>query len=982
MFALGRSAASITKQTFQSYTLLHNQNLKYLSNACLNLKFGLSSLHRQSKTAERSLSWPYTTPSTRLCLDLPFSVSLRSHHSPAEAAVESACQTLSFDSTMPVAEKKPFERLPADVIPSHYNIRLRPNLVKYTFEGSQEIEVSVTKPTKEIHLNCADIVIQEAKFKKRTDVSGDGVKGDDGVVASSIKYDVDAELAILHFDGPLPLGKAKVMMKFTGELNDKMKGFYRSKYKTPDGEDRVLACTQFEATDARRAFPCWDEPALKASFDVTLVVPKDRVALSNMPIKKEEDLPVDDCGCWKVISYERTPVMSTYLLAFVIGEFDYVEGKDSDGVLVRVYTPVGKKEQGDFALDVAVKTLPFYKQYFDIAYPLPKIDLIAIPDFAAGAMENWGLVTYRETALLIDPSNSSSATKMWVALVVGHELAHQWFGNLVTMELWTHLWLNEGFASWIEYLCVDHCIPEFDIWTQFVTSDFIRALDLDALNNSHPIEVPVGHPAEVDEIFDAISYSKGASVIRMLHDYIGDTDFRKGMHDYLTKFQYSNAFTEDLWAALGTASGKPVNKVMTTWTKQMGFPMLQVKVARRDEAGITLNITQSKFSADGAEEPKGSNFHWLVPISFCTADAPAESRNKTLLETKSTEVTLTGVGRQSWVKLNPGTVGVYRVNYDDQLLQLLKEGIANKQLLPRDRLGLQNDLFAFAKAGKISVVEYLKVLQVFKAEENFTVWSDISAGVGLISTLVTNTDFQDSWEAFGRHLFSAVYKLVGWEAKKGEGYLIAMLRSLVLGKVGSFGLPEAVAEAKKRFAAHVKGTNTIPADLRGAVYSTVLKHGDEETFEQMLGVMRETDLHEERVRVLRVLGCVKQPELIKRVLAFSLSAEVRPQDAVFVVGSCTGTRIGRDMTWSFVKERWADFFKLYPGGFLQARLVKFATEGFASEDMAKDIEAFFADHPAPSAERTLQQSLETIRLQAAWLERDQMLLKEHLQKFK
>jgi len=274
------------------------------------------------------------------------------------------------------------------------------------------------------------------------------------------------------------------------------------------------------------------------------------------------------------------------------------------------------------------------------------------------------------------------------------------------------------------------------------------------------------------------------------------------------------------------------------------------------------------------------------------------------------------------------------------------------------------------------------VLQVFKAEENFTVWSDISAGVGLISTLVTNTDFQDSWEAFGRHLFSAVYKLVGWEAKKGEGYLIAMLRSLVLGKVGSFGLPEAVAEAKKRFAAHVKGTNTIPADLRGAVYSTVLKHGDEETFEQMLGVMRETDLHEERVRVLRVLGCVKQPELIKRVLAFSLSAEVRPQDAVFVVGSCTGTRIGRDMTWSFVKERWADFFKLYPGGFLQARLVKFATEGFASEDMAKDIEAFFADHPAPSAERTLQQSLETIRLQAAWLERDQMLLKEHLQKFK
>jgi len=882
---------------------------------------------------------------------------------------------------MPVAEKKPFQRLSTDVRPVNYNLKLRPYLTKFTFDGSQEIEVQVEKPTKEIRLNCADISIKEAKFKCHTNVTGDGVKQDDGVAAAEIKYEVDEEVAILAWDSPLPLGKALISMSFSGELNDKMKGFYRSNYKTPDGEERVLACTQFEATDARRAFPCWDEPAAKATFDVTLVVPKDRIALSNMPVKAEEDHPKDDCGCWKTVSYERTPIMSTYLLAFIVGEFDCVEGQSKDGVLVRVYTPLGKKEQGEFALDVAVKTLPFYKDYFNIAYPLPKIDLIAIPDFAAGAMENWGLVTYRETALLIDPANSSASTKQWVALVVGHELAHQWFGNLVTMEWWTHLWLNEGFASWIEYLCVDYCIPEFDIWTQFVTSDYMRALELDALNNSHPIEVPVGHPSEVDEIFDAISYSKGASVIRMLHDYIGDADFRKGMHEYLTKFQYKNAFTEDLWASLGEASGKPVNKVMTTWTKQMGFPMLSVDVVERKEDSLSLKVSQSKFSADGADEPKGAESHWLVPISFASADAPEQSRDKTLLETKSCQVTLSGVNPSQWVKLNPGTVGVYRTRYSDALLDLLKQGIADGQLSPRDRLGLQSDLFAFSKAGKSSVVDYLKVLQVFKGEKNFTVWTDICAAMGTLGTLVSHTDFQASFDAFGRDLFSTVYQAVGWDPVEGEGYLTAMLRALVLGRVGSYGLKEAVEEAQKRFAQHVDGTNLIPADLRSAVYATVLKNGDEDTFEKMLALFRAADLHEERVRILRVLGCVKKTELLKRVLEFSLSDEVRSQDTCFVVGGATNSRVGREMSWNFVKDKWDEFYKRYPGGFLQARLVKFATEGFASEEMAKEIEAFFVDHPAPSAERTIKQSLEMIRLQEAWLKRDTANLQQFLKSF-
>lgn len=364
--------------------------------------------------------------------------------------------------------------------------------------------------------------------------------------AKDITFSPDQETVTLKFDNNLDLGDGQLSLEFSGELNDKMKGFYRSKYFTSTGEERYAGVTQFEATDARRCFPCWDEPAIKATFDISLVVPKDRVALSNMPVRSQKD----HGDSYKIIEFDTTPIMSTYLVAVVVGEYDYVEGTSSDGVLVRVYTPVGKKDQGTFALEVATKVLPYYKEYFNIAYPLPKMDLIAIADFSAGAMENWGLVTYRETFVLVDPENTSLIRKQSIALTVGHEIAHQWFGNLVTMEWWTHLWLNEGYASFVEFLCVNHLFPDYDIWTQFVTDMYTRALELDCLQNSHPIEVPVGHPSEIDEIFDEISYNKGASVIRMLHHYIGDEDFRKGMNIYLTRHQYNNTKTEDLWNAL------------------------------------------------------------------------------------------------------------------------------------------------------------------------------------------------------------------------------------------------------------------------------------------------------------------------------------------------------------------------------------------------------------------------------------------------
>lgn len=863
---------------------------------------------------------------------------------------------------MPEKQPKPFERLPGNVIPKNYALRLQPDLAKFTFQGSQEITLDVKEETQTVILNCADIKVLGAKF---------------GDAAAELSYNEEDEKLTLAFPTKIPVGTGTLSMSFTGELNDKMKGFYRSKYTTPGGEERYGAVTQFEATDARRAFPCWDEPAVKATFDVTLVVPKDRVALSNMPVKCEAAMDGD--SNLKVVQYERTPIMSTYLLAFVVGEYDFIEDKDSDGVLVRVYTPVGKGEQGRFALEVAVKTLPFYKDYFQIAYPLPKMDLIAIADFAAGAMENWGLVTYRETALLIDPDNSSSSTRQWVALVVGHEIAHQWFGNLVTMEWWTHLWLNEGFASWIEYLCVDHCFPEYDIWTQFVSSDFTKAMELDALRNSHPIEVPVGHPSEVDEIFDAISYSKGASVIRMLHDYIGDKDFRTGMHQYICKWNYKNAQTPDLWKALEGPSGKPVGDVMKTWTSQMGFPVLKVS-QRQDGTNRVLTVTQEKFCADG-KRPDG-DFKWMVPAGICTASSPNKPVLTFMLDKETAEVTVPNVKPGDWVKLNSGTVGFFRTRYDSDMLDLLLPAVRNKTLPPRDRLGLQNDLFALARAGVAPTVDFLKLAMAYKDEDNYTVWSDLSSNLSSLSVILQYTEYYNNYQAYIRDLFKPIGAKLGWKPKPKEGHLDALLRSLVIGRLGRNGDPEYIKEAQARFEKHFDESETLPADFRGPVYTTVLTHGNEELFEKMLKLIERSDMQEEKVRIMRSLGAVKDEKLIQRVLEFAMSEQVRSQDAVFVVAGVTGSVLGREKAWKFVQQRWEEFLTRYKGGFLLSRLVKSTAESFITEERALEVEAFYEKNPAQAAERTIQQAIENIRLNAQQLKRDSEAMQAYLKEWK
>lgn len=578
--------------------------------------------------------------------------------------------------------------------------------------------------------------------------------------------------------------------------------------------------------------------------------------------------------------------------------------------------------------------------------------------------------------VLVDPENTSLIRKQSIALTVGHEVAHQWFGNLVTMDWWTELWLNEGYASFVEFLCVNFLFPEYDIWTQFVTDMYTAALDADCLDNSHPIEVPVNHPSEIDEIFDEISYNKGASVIRMLHNYLGDDDFRKGMNIYLKKYQYLNAVTENLWECLEEASKKPVGNIMRTWIKQMGFPKVRIAKNVQEEKGRRLVLEQTKFTANGNVDEKS---FWLIPVTISTKNS--SNAFTTVLDQKETEVFIEGVTDNDWIKINPGTIGFYRTQYSPEMLERFVPAISDLSLPPLDRLGLHDDLFALVQNGSSSTVDSLKLIDAYRNEDNFTVWSSIVTSLSKLKNILSHTDLTDKFNAYGISIFAPLAEKLGWESKPNENHLETLLRSLILSRLISFHDSKTCEEAKRRFYLHKSGKQMLPADLRMACYRAVLQEADEKVYEEMLNLYRSTDLHEEKDRISRALGSISDAQLLQKVIQFAMSDEVRAQDSVFVIASVAINPAGRDLSWAFFKENWKILLNQYSGGFLLTRLVKHLTENFATEDKAIEIENFFKEHEFPGAERTVQQSIETIRLSAAWLNRDILEIREFFKEF-
>uniref|UniRef100_A0A453KNZ8 Alpha-aminoacylpeptide hydrolase n=1 Tax=Aegilops tauschii subsp. strangulata TaxID=200361 RepID=A0A453KNZ8_AEGTS len=582
----------------------------------------------------------------------------------------------------------------------------------------------------------------------------------------------------------------------------------------------------------------------QAKFKLTLEVPSELVALSNMPVGN-----ATFAGPIKTVRYLESPPMSTYLVAIVVGLFEYVEGMTTKGTRVRVYTQIGKSNQGKFALDVGVKSLNLYKDYFDTPFPLPKLDMVAIPDFAAGAMENYGLVTYREVALLFDDKSSSASSRQSVAITVAHELAHQWFGNLVTMEWWTHLWLNEGFATWVSHLAVDSFFPQWNIWTQFLDST-TTALRLDSLEASHPIEVEIHHASEVDQIFDAISYDKGASVIRMLQSYLGAERFQKAMASYMKKYAYSNAKTEDLWAVLEKETGEPVKDLMTTWTKQKGYPVINAKIKGND-----IEIEQAQFLLDGSS---GSGM-WIVPLtSRCGA---YDTEKKLLLKLKREKLVIGSQcgdrkkGGNFWTKLNIDGTGFYRVKYDDELAAALQNALETKKLSLMDKIGIVDDLYALSIARQQTFASLLHLLYGYRGEADYSVLSHINTvttSIAKISADATPALAGDIKQLLIKILLSPAEKL-GWDPKKGESHLDVMLRPLLLTALVQLGHGKTINEGVRRFNIFTRdrGTSLLPPDTRKAAYLAVMQNvssSNRSGYDALRKIYKESAEGEERLQ--------------------------------------------------------------------------------------------------------------------------------------
>jgi puromycin-sensitive aminopeptidase len=854
--------------------------------------------------------------------------------------------------------------LPAEVRPVKYRITLSPDLTGFTFAGEETIDIEVKRPTAQIVLNAAELEIQAAH------VLLDGQR----MPAQSIELDAKAETATLTFGTPLTIGTSQLYMRFTGILNDKLRGFYRSEYTLPDGTKRVMATTQFEAPDARRAFPCWDEPAHKAEFEISLVIPSELTAISNMPIISETPHGTGT----KLVRFAESPIMSTYLLAIMVGEFECVEA-DAEGTLVRVWTTPGKKEQGRFALDVSCRLLSFYNNYFGMPYPLPKLDLIAIPDFAAGAMENWGAITYREVALLVDPAHSSAATKQRVAIIIAHEIAHMWFGNLVTMEWWNDLWLNEGFASWIEYKSVDHLFPEWDMWTQFIFADTGPAMSLDGLRNTHPIEAEVKTPHDINELFDAISYSKGAAIIRMLEQFLGEETFRRGLVHYLSAHAYGNARTEDLWAALAHVSGKPVKEIMDTWTKQPGYPVVEVRHQDRGAAPPGLALAQRRFLYDHDpqhDEPDAAI--WRIPVAIkgeIVRGSAAATPFFAMLEERQGSVPLPenmpGHGAQPSVIVNAGRTGFFRVNYSAEMWERARTAIETQALPTAERLGLAADAFALMRAGYLPATQFLSLASAYTQEREYPVWSDLVGSLGWVASVFAGAPIEAQLKGFARYLLRPVVAHLGWEPRPSESHLDALLRGIVLHEIGHYDEAPIIAEAQVRFERYTRDPQSVHPDLRSTVLNLAAYGGDRSTYEALRQAEQRATLQEEKLRALGALAHFRQPDLLRDALDLSLSPVVRSQDTIRVVAGVAANAHGRDLAWEFVKANWAEFDRRYGGGgFLLMRLIESVTSAFVTAEREREVAGFFDEHPAPSAARTIQQCLERIRINTRWLARN------------
>ena len=841
-------------------------------------------------------------------------------------------------------------RLPTSVVPSRYELRLVPDLDAATFAGEETVTVTIREPVSEITLNAAELAIQSVSAR---DAAG-------AVVEGTATLDQAQERARLVFPTPLARGEWRLTLAFTGVLNDRLHGFYRSTYKDPAGATHTIAATQFEATDARRAFPCWDEPACKAVFSVTLVVPAGLAAVSNTAVSSEE--PAE--GGRRVVRFADSIKMSTYLVAFIVGELEATAPVMVGATPLRVWSVPGKAHLARFALDCGAFTLDFFEKYYGIPYPGDKVDLLAIPDFAAGAMENLGAITFRETALLVDETAASHSELERVADVVAHELAHMWFGDLVTMVWWNGIWLNEAFATFMEMLAVDAWKPEWERWVNFGVSR-AAAMGVDGLVSTRPIEFEVRAPRDCEAMFDLLTYEKGAGVLRMLEQSIGATVFRDGVRRYLEHHRYGNAETTDLWKALGEASGLPIPEIMDAWIFRPGYPLVSVEAD-----GTGVKVSQRRFTYLGAEG--NPDERWRIPIALRASVKGGWVDKRLLLGEAETRVELPAA--PEWVLANTGGHGFFRVGYALPMLRKLARSVA--KVSPIDRFNVASDAFALSQAGFVPAVEYLELTGRFREERDRNVWMVLTGSFGFLNRVLPDRA-RPGLEAFVRHRVGPAAARLGWDREDGESELVRQLRGDLLRILGTLGNDEETqAQARAMWARYVEDESALDPNVLPAVIAILASTGGEREYADFHQRFRTARNPQEEQRYLYALGAFREPALIKQTLERTLNGEVRSQDAPFLIRSMLGSVYARALAWDFVKEHWEAMARQYPGSAYR-RLYEGVTM-LVSPDWERDVQDFFERNKIILGGKTLEQYLEQLRVAVRFQERETAALAAYL----
>jgi puromycin-sensitive aminopeptidase len=848
--------------------------------------------------------------------------------------------------------ERPSYRLPRNALPKHYALVFEPDFDRAGFDGEATIDLDVLEVTSELVLNAADLEISEASL-----VRNEGA-GSPEEVSAEVSLHPEEEQVTVRATAPLGPGPWQLRLHFSGKLNDLLRGFYRSRFRDEHGRETWVAVTQFEATDARRAFPCWDEPDLKATFGITVVADGALTVLSNAGEAASEDLGNGK----RRTRFADTMKMSTYLVAVLIGPFELTAPRDVDGVPLRIGHVPGRAALTGLAEDAAAHALRFLRDYFSMPYPADKLDHVGVPDFAAGAMENVGLVTYRETALLVG-AQSAQVERQRVVSTISHETAHMWFGDLVTMRWWEGIWLNEAFATFMELLVADAFEPRWQIWTSFGV-DRAAALATDGLRSSRAIEYPVGRPEEAEDMFDVITYDKGGCVLRMIERYLGDEVFRKGLNLYLRRHQFSNTSTTDLWDALEEASGQPVRAAMGTWVNQAGHPVVSASLTGPSE----LQLSQQRFLLDGSSEEAQ---RWAVPVTLRYATHGGNIEHyQFLLQDSSTTVALKG--EPTWVLVNEGAWGVYRSRYSDDLRRHLFGAIG--QLDDRERLGLVSDTWAGTVAGHVPLETSTELLSLLHDERDPDVWWAASGGLGLLELVCTEDDLPTLRELV-RNLAAGVFDRVGAWGQDGRADepvtpREARLRARLVTLLGTLGAsPEVRSEARRRLADADAGRSPLAPDLATAVAQVVAAGGGSNEWELLHSHYKRATTPQDEVRYLHALGGFSDPDLVRRSLELAFSGEIRSQDAPYLLMGILGHREGCALAWEAIEQHWDEMPTAWPPNTIHRMLEALPTLVAAGEGTAARAEAWLAAHPLARGERKVVQSRERLAINLAFKRR-------------